>query len=44
MEVCEVVLGKEKKKKEKLIHSEADITLLFFELLKRKLTYLHNTF
>lgn len=43
MEVCEVVLGK-KKKKEKLIHSEADITLLFFELLKRKLTYLHNTF
>lgn len=43
MEVCEVVQGR-KKTKEKLIHSGADILLLFFELLNRKLTYLHNSF
>lgn len=38
MGACEVVSGK-KKKRGKLILSEAGIPLLIFELLSRKLTY-----
>lgn len=37
------ILARGKKKKEKMIHSQVDISLLFFKLLNRKLMYLHNS-
>lgn len=38
-----LILVRGEKKKEKMIHSQADISLLFFKLLNRKLMYLHNS-
>lgn len=43
MEFYVADFGEGKKKKEKMIHSQADISLLFFKLLNRKLMYLHNS-